>query len=202
MKTNFRFYLLMMVIPLMLFSCGGRGKRAGQNGTDSTKMAGVDTTNRAGAARDTTMRGGETEAEGDFVMDAASAGLMEVELGKYAQKNAQNPRVKKFGAMMVRDHTKANDELKSIVSKKNMQFPSTMDDKHHDKMTDVEKKQGADFDKDYIDLMVKDHEKDTDRFKREAEKNQDSELKAWAAKTLPVLLMHLDSAKAIQNSLK
>lgn len=201
MKTNFRFYLLTMVIPMILFSCGGRGKRANQNEADSTRMAGTDTA-RTGISRDTTMKGGEMREEGDFVMDAASAGLMEVELGRYAEKNAQNPRVKKFGAMMVRDHSKANDELKSIVTKKNIQFPATMDDKHHDKMTDIEKKQGADFDKDYIDNMVKIHEKDTDRFKKEAEKNQDPETKSWAAKTLPVLLMHLDSAKAIQNSLK
>jgi putative membrane protein len=192
----------MTVIPLILFSCGGRSKRAGQNVVDSTRMALTDTA-KAGVSRDTTMKGGEMqEAEGDFVMDAAGAGLMEVELGKYAEKNAQDRRVKKFAAMMVRDHSKVNDELKSIVTKKNMQFPSTMDDKHHDKMTDIEKKQGVDFDKDYMNAMVKIHEKDTDRFKKEAEKNQDPEIKSWTAKTLPVLLMHLDSAKAIQNSLK
>jgi putative membrane protein len=201
MKTNFRLYLLMMVLPLILFSCGGRGKRGGQEGTDTTKMAMTDTT-RAGAARDTSMRGGAMQEEGDFIKDAASGGMMEVELGRYAEKSAQNPRVKKFGAMMVRDHSKANDELKSIVTKKNMQFMPAMDDKTHDKMTDVMKKQGADFDKDYMDLMVDDHQKDVDRFKKEAEKNEDPDLKAWAAKTLPTLLMHLDSAKAIQGSLK
>lgn len=202
MKTNFRFYLLIMVVPLILFSCGGRGKRASQAGTDTTKMTMTDTS-KAGAVRDTSMKGGAmTQGEGDFVMDAASGGLFEVELGKYAEKSAQNPRVKRFGAMMVRDHSKANDELKAIVTKMNMQFPPTMDDKHHNKMTDIMKKQGADFDKDYIDQMVDDHQKDTDRFKKEAENNQNPELKAWAAKTLPVLLMHLDSAKAIQGSIK
>lgn len=191
----------MMVIPMILLSCGGRGKRASRNDADSLRIAGTDTT-RTGMAADTIMRGGGMqEAEGDFIMDAASSGLMEVELGRYAEKNAQNPRVKRFGAMMVKNHSKANDELKSMATKKNVQFPSTMDDKHHDKMTDLQKEQGADFDKEYIDAMVKDHEKNTDRFKKEAEKNEDPDLKSWAAKTLPVLLMHLDSAKAIQNSL-
>src|SRR5690348_12504258 len=104
MKTNFKFYLLMMVIPMILFSCGGRVKRAGQNVVDSTRMAGTDTA-KTGVSRDTSMRGGEMqEGEGDFIMDAASSGLMEVELGKYAEKNAQDPRVKKFAAMMVKDH--------------------------------------------------------------------------------------------------
>jgi len=199
MKTNFKFYLLMMVIPMVLFSCGGRGKRASQNDADSTRMAGTDTT---GIIADTTMRGGVMqEAEGDFIMDAASEGLMEVELGQYAEKNAQHPRVKKFAAMMVKNHSKANDELKALAAKKNVQFPSSMNDRHHDKMTDLQKKQGTEFDKEYIDAMVKNHEKDTDRFKREAEKNQDPDLKSWAAKMLPVLLMHLNSAKAIQNAL-
>jgi predicted outer membrane protein len=56
----------------------------------------------------------------DFVMKAASGGMMEVELGNMAQQNASSQRVKDFGSMMVRDHSKANDELMSFASRRNL----------------------------------------------------------------------------------
>jgi putative membrane protein len=130
---------------------------------------------------------------------------MEVELGKYAQQNAHNKRVKNFGAMMVRDHSKVNDELKSIAQKKNFDIPTTMDDKHLKMVNDLQQKRGSDFDKDYMKEMVNDHEKDVDKFKKFAENNNDKidpDLKSFASKTLPVLLMHEDSAKNIRDVVK
>jgi putative membrane protein len=130
---------------------------------------------------------------------------MEVELGKYAQQNAHNKRVKNFGAMMVRDHSKVNDELKSIAQKKNFDIPTTMDDKHLKMVNDLQQKRGSDFDKDYMKEMVNDHENDVDKFKKFAENNNDKidpDLKSFASKTLPVLLMHEDSAKNIRDVVK
>lgn len=126
---------------------------------------------------------------------------MEVELGKYAQQNATNPRVRNFGSMMVRDHSKANDELKSIASRKNINVPTTMEDKHREMMSDIQKKSGQDFDKEYMKAMVDDHGKDIDKFKKHAENGVDPDLKTFASKTLPVLLMHQDSAKVIRDFL-
>lgn len=104
--------------------------------------------------------------------------------------------------MMVRDHSKANEELKALAQKKNWVLPDALDDDHNNKINDMKKKQGAEFDKDYMKDMVDDHEKDVDKFKRFAENGQDPDLKAFAAKTLPVLLMHQDSAKNIHAALK
>jgi putative membrane protein len=104
--------------------------------------------------------------------------------------------------MMVRDHTKANEELKSIASQKNIQLPASMDDQHMNNVNELKKKQGAELDKDYMRDMVDDHEKDVDKFRKQSENGKDSEIKAFAAKTLPVLQMHLDSAKTIRDALK
>lgn len=136
-----------------------------------------------------------------FVQEAANGGLMEVELGRYAEQNALNPRVKNFGAMMVRDHSKANDELKSIAAAKNISIPAIMDDSHMNKVNDLKKKSGADFDKEYMKEMVDDHEKDVDKFKKEGEDGTDAEIKAFASKTLPILIVHQDSAKSIRDAL-
>ena len=58
--------------------------------------------------------------------NAANGGMMEVELGKIAQDNAANPRVKAFGAMMVKDHTEANDNLKGIATSLNIALPDSV----------------------------------------------------------------------------
>jgi putative membrane protein len=198
MKT-ITFKLLLMAIPLIMMACGGQRNRT-ENTSNNDSISLKDTTRNDAALvnNDNT----SSDKDEDFIKDAVSGGLMEVELGRYAQQNAQNPRVRNFGAMMVRDHSKANDELKALLTQKSIPVPATMDDKHHDKMTDIQKKTGADFDKDYMKEMVDDHEKDVDRFKKQAEKGTDPDLKTFAAKTLPVLLMHQDSAKKIHDVLK
>lgn len=138
----------------------------------------------------------------EFAVNAASGGMMEVELGNYAAQNAGHARVKHFGEMMVRDHTKANDELKSLASTKNITLPATLSEKHQKHVDDLKKLKGAEFDKEYMDLMVKDHKEDIDEFEEASRKEADAEIKAFAGKTLPVLKMHLDSAKAIDEALK
>lgn len=137
----------------------------------------------------------------DFAMKAASGGMMEVTLGQLAQQKATNQRVKDFGAMMVSDHSKANTELSNIAAAKGLTLPSTME-KHQQHIDDLSKKEGNDFDKAYMKMMTKDHEKDIMAFEKAASGSSDSTIKGFAKRTLPVLRMHFDSAKAIQQSLK
>lgn len=137
-----------------------------------------------------------------FMVEAASGGMMEVALGQMAQQKARDQRVKDFGAMMVRDHTKANDELKALAASRNVSLPTTVGEDHQKHIHDLEQKTGADFDKDYMSMMVDDHEKDIKQFENTSDKGNDANLKAFASKTLPVLHVHLDSAKAVNDWLK
>ena len=93
-----------------------------------------------------------------FVHDLAMASMAEVELGQFASQHASNPDVKSFGDMMVKDHTKANDELKPIAQKLNVTMPTALDAKHKALYDRLSKLQGAAFDKAYIDAMVTGHQ--------------------------------------------
>lgn len=137
-----------------------------------------------------------------FAMEAASGGMMEVTLGQLAQQKGSSQRVKDFGAMMVSDHSKANTELSNIAAAKSLQLPSTLEQKHQKHIDDLSKKEGADFDKAYMKMMTNDHEKDIKAFEKAAASSTDNTVKEFATRTLPTLRMHLDSAKAIQQSLK
>jgi len=148
----------------------------------------------AGAARAESTSTGDSSSlsakDKTFMKKAAKGGMMEVALGKVAEQNAQSDDVKSFGKRMVTDHSKANDELKSIASKKGVQLPSK---ESSSKWTS---------DKGYMDMMVKDHEKDLAEFKEEANSGSDPDVKKFADDTAKVVQEHLDLAKEIQGKLK
>ncbi len=142
------------------------------------------------------------EDQSEFMTKAASGGMMEVELGNLAQQNASSQDVKDFGKMMVTDHTKANTELKTLAQQKNITLPDSMDQSMMDHVNNLRNKKGAEFDKDYMSLMVDDHEEDIDLFKNAAQNEQDPDVKAFASKTVPVLQKHLDRAKIVNDKVK
>jgi len=180
--------MLLAIVSVILLSCTGKSNRKADQTMDKETMVLTDTTSK--------------DQDGEFVKEAASGGLMEVQLGKYAEQNAQNPRVKTFGAMMVRDHTKANEELKIIADSKNLPLENTMEESERNKLSDLQEKTGADFDREYMKEMVDDHDKDIEKFKKQAEEGRDPDLKTFAIKTLPVLEAHADSAKSILDALR
>src|SRR5262245_8141130 len=125
-----------------------------------------------------------------FMKKAAKGGMMEVAMGQVAEQKAQNEDVKSFGKRMVTDHSKANDELKSIASKKGFQLPSK---KHNAKWTS---------DKAYMEMMVQDHEKDLAEFQEEAGSGSDPDVKKFADDTAKMVQEHLNLAKETQGKLQ
>jgi putative membrane protein len=104
--------------------------------------------------------------------------------------------------MMVKDHTMAGEELKAIAAKKNITPSSQMSNDHMKDMEDLKKETGVNFDKKYIKMMLSAHRKDINKFEDMSKNEADADLKAFAAKTLPRLQLHLDSAKSINKKVK
>jgi putative membrane protein len=138
-----------------------------------------------------------TASPDSFAKDAAAGGMAEVKMGQLAAKNAKDPEVKKFGQMMVTDHGAAGKELEALAKKKNYQLPADIGS-HQSTYDKLAKLNGADFDKEYVDEMVDDHEADLKEFQRQADNGTDPEVKAFAAKGVTMIQKHLDAIKAIQ----
>jgi putative membrane protein len=137
-----------------------------------------------------------------FVTKAAQGGMAEVKLGQLATEKASSPDVKAFGQQMVDDHSKANDELKNLASKKGETLPTDIDAKDQAKYDRLSKMSGAEFDKAYMADMVSDHKTDVSEFRRESQRGTDPDIKAWAAKTLPTLEHHLQMAETTDAKVK
>jgi putative membrane protein len=137
-----------------------------------------------------------------FAVNAADAGMMEVQAGNLALTKASSPQVKEFAQTMIDDHTKANEELKALATSKNITLPPALSDKCQKKFDDLNGKSGKDFDEAYADLMVKDHKDVVDMFKKASEDAKDAEVKAWASEKLPALQHHLQMAEALEDGVK
>ncbi len=188
-----------------IWACNG-GKTSTETNSDSTTTAGTsDTTMTNNTKKDTTNNNAGNQmvdqATKDFVADAATGGMMEVELGNLAQQKAKSQQVKDFGKMMVDDHTAANNNLKDIASKKNIEVPASITDDQKKDIDKLSKKSGADFDKAYVDMMVEDHKKDIAAFKKATGALGDNDIKNFATNTLPTLQKHLDAIQSIKSKM-
>ncbi|HYG17113.1 MAG TPA: DUF4142 domain-containing protein [Bacteroidia bacterium] len=142
------------------------------------------------------------EKDAEMAVKIADAGLYEVRVSELAQTKATNADVKEFAMMMVKDHTMANEELKAWAARKNVSLPSAMSEDMQKKYNDLNEEKGMDFDKEYMDMMVKDHDKDIEMFEKCAEDCKDAELKTWCNEKLTTLRMHKDHAEKIQEKVK
>ena len=138
-----------------------------------------------------------SQIDRQFVTEAASGGLAEVEQARMAEQKAQNDAVKSFARQMSADHSKANEQLAAIASQEGLNPPRQPAAKEKAATERLSKLNGAAFDRTYAQEEVKDHKETIALFEKEAKSGQDPKLKAFAAETLPTLQRHLQLAQQI-----
>jgi putative membrane protein len=148
----------------------------------------------------------------EFVNRMAVAGMAEVELGKLASERAMDPDVKAFAQMMVRDHSRADDELGKIAKSLDIQVPTQLDSMHRELVDRLSKLKGAEFDREYMSAMVKGHEdvagllrsytSATRPIGTSGRARGEQALMEWAMKTMPVVERHFERARQILQKLK
>lgn len=182
-----------------LWACGNNDKKEGDNmTTGETTISDSASTGTAGTAGGTTAT--LDTMDQNFAMTTASSDMLEIQSSNMAMQNASSERVKAFATTLIRDHGTTTDQLKSIVSGKNVTLPADMMPKHKTMLDKLQGKTGKDFDKAYMDLQVTNHREAVQLFERASTNLTNAELKGFATQHLPHLRMHLDSAQAINNS--
>jgi putative membrane protein len=136
-----------------------------------------------------------------FVNKATIAGMFEVKSSEIAKDKSNNPEIKKFAERMIKDHTKANKELRGLVEagkvKGVSQVPSALDKAHAINVERLKSASRSEFDQFYRGMQVAGHTEAVALFSKEAKSGQDAELKSWASQTLPILKEHLTEIQAI-----
>jgi putative membrane protein len=134
-----------------------------------------------------------------FLEKAAQGNMFEIQMGKMAQRSS-NPMVKQFADRMVTDHTDLLNQVKTVASAQGVTLPTTVNASQQATMDRLSKLSGAEFDRDYINTMVKDHKEDINEFHHEATTGTVPAVKTLAQNALPKLHEHLTLAENAQKT--
>jgi putative membrane protein len=102
--------------------------------------------------------GADLQGDEEFVRDVAMKNMAEIQLSRMALDKATDANIKTFAQMMVDQHGAAGDKLKSLVPAQGMEWPAQLDDEQRETADELGAKQGADFDRDYVEAMIESHQ--------------------------------------------
>jgi putative membrane protein len=139
----------------------------------------------------------------EFVTNAAIGGMFEVQSSQIALDRSNDKNVRKFARMMVNDHTKVNDELKTKMQapgETDNQLPTALDAQHQAIIDQLKHAAPENFDRFYIQAQVDAHTDAVNLFRTYAKAGDDQILKTFAIENLPTLQMHLSHIKTLQLS--
>ena len=149
---------------------------------------------KAGSSPGTSTTVKMSQKDVNFIQKAAGGGAQEVENGKLAEKQAKSAEVKSIAARIVADHTRANNELTALAKQKGVTFNTSG--------VRAQNLGAGDFDRMYLKLQEEVHKSTIADFERAAKTCDDSQLKAWASKTLPTLKQHLAMVQAAEKKVR
>lgn len=135
--------------------------------------------------------------DASFYKNAAEGGIAEVDAGHLAQDKGNSQQVKDFGAMMVKDHTAANEKLQSLASSKEITLPTTASVRQMAVKAKLNVLSGDTFDKSYVKNQIAAHRETIALFRKEINSGQDADAKAFATATLPTVRAHMKAIDAI-----
>lgn len=135
----------------------------------------------------------------DFVKTAIRGNIAEVQMGELAQKQAKNPRLQELGSMLVNDHSKARKEAVELAKDMNIDPPTKPTEDAQETYDRLAKMSGDEFDEEFVEVAVEDHEEDIEAYTEQAEDADNEQVAAYARTTLPVLEKHLEMAQKLED---
>ncbi|HEY3639071.1 MAG TPA: DUF4142 domain-containing protein [Rhizomicrobium sp.] len=155
-----------------------------------------------------------TPTTDEFRHQAMASDAFEISSSKIALGQSDNPKVKEFAKLMIRDHTLTTDHLlvgsgmtKADIESKIAPGPDgkhktndLIDQSHADTLDKLGREKGKDFDSDYMSAQVSGHKDAVDLFEEYAHHGKNLHLRVWARKTLPTLKMHLARAQSLDKN--
>jgi len=210
--------ILLLIVSGTVISCGNNSEStAGQTEADTvvTGLEGtrdqqgqlsevkIDTTSgqgSAGGSLDTSAT--KSGSDEQFVTDQVTGNYNEIALARLAVKASSDKDVKGIAQQLVADHSKVLEQLKAMASEKKLTVAKGPSEEGNSLTSSLEKKQGAEFDKAWIEALLEKHKAGIAKYEAAASSVTDKELKAFVTQTLPKLRMHLDKLMAYHGQVK
>jgi putative membrane protein len=188
---------LMLATTIGLATAGcSKNDTSSETDATATEAPSMDTS-ATPAATDTAAVASSQAAQ--FLTDAMKGDNSEVKLGKLAQDMGSSQGVKDFGKMLENDHGKAKDQVAQVAKAMNVPTTDEMMPEADAEYTKLQGMSGAAFDKEFASYMVDDHKKDIDKFQKEANSSDPTQVTDLAKQTLPTLQKHLKTAQSLNK---
>lgn len=136
-----------------------------------------------------------------FLAMAAQSDVNEIKISELAEQKASNPAVKAFAKKMVMEHKQMTASMKPFAMAWGLTPPMDVDSDHKDVWNKLNGLSGRDFDKAYMDAMVKDHAKALSAFTDEAKDTKDVKFKAAVIKGKTAVAAHKNMAYDLDKKL-
>lgn len=137
-----------------------------------------------------------------FATAAAISGIAEVSLSELGLQKATDPQLKSFSQQMVAEHTRMNNELAGLAAQKRLPVPTDVDPRAKFCAQSLAGLSGQEFDRCYAKAQLTAHMDAVGMFEAEAQRGQDPDMRALAAKALPHIKEHLRMIEPIAMKYK
>ena len=199
MKTNCG---ILFITGLILSACNNNPSSSSQANTNDTSAISINTDVTKIQTPDTAAQVTPlTMADSTFLDKAYNIGVFEIKIARLAIQRSQDDKVKSFAGMMIEDHTALGKDVVALMKKKNYDIPATLPADLKDKLDELNKLTGKDFDKKYVEINVRGHKEALDMFKEVSNTTKDTDVKKLATEALPKLQMHEDHALIVQGQI-
>src|SRR5437763_17065734 len=126
---------------------------------------------------------------------AAQANLSEIDMARLAAQKSDNTDVRVYANMIQSDHKRALIDLTDLMTDKNVSQPKTLSTETKQDIARMNELTGPEFDREFVNMMVSDHQKAVEMFRDQAATALDADVKKYVEDVLPKLEMHLDKAQ-------
>jgi len=198
MKTNLG-TLFLFAIAVGLTACHNNPNSTSEANANDTSAVSISTDVTKTQAPDTAQVMSASIADSTFLDKAYNIGVFEIKIAKLAVQKSQDGKVKEFANMMIEDHTAMGKDVTALMKKKNYDIPTGLPGELKDKLDELNKLSGKDFDKKYAEINVNGHKEALDMFKGVSNNSKDADVKKLATEALPKLQGHEDHALMVQS---
>lgn len=182
----------LLVLPPLLVACS-----AGESNKDPVAEAKFQNEKRIGEADVTEKQ----QHDAEFVVNAASRGMLLLEISQIALRKASSPAVKTLAQTMISQHGSLQQDVKTLAAQKSIVLPSALGKDQGEQAGELTALNGAAFDSRYLEQLEKLHEQSIDECDDMSEDAYDGDIRAFAARRLPLLKQHLEAAEQVQDQL-
>jgi putative membrane protein len=141
----------------------------------------------------------QAQSPQQFLDKAIRGDTSEIMLGHLAEHRSANPAVRNFGHILVADHSQAWSQAAALARQLGLHPPDGPDQEAIQEVVTLHHMGGRDFDREFVNYMVRDHREDIADFRREAHQ-MNGPVSRLAREQLPTLYKHLHIAMSIAQA--